>query len=294
MAKNLLPFDADIDLEGVDVESNWRYSLILPYITQSPSFIAVTKKHKGLKVSKGELPSDWKRVFEIAEKFGLLDVEYGFDDIFNIKWWNMTGKFLYGTKLAIPDIKQTLIKPGQTKTVKVKSGESPTIALEIPTNLTATEAISRIRQIFYIYRELFNVEFGTPLAKKYDAEFKLEPSKLRKDTLAKGANALAMYREGIPLWQIGNSLELSKDNLIGGSGADLDQDQLADQKRVLSIMALRLVKTALFIAENAARGRFPLDKPFTQAKLEDYKRTAGRPAGSKRPKRINVAKYKSF
>lgn len=294
MAKNLLPFDADIDLEGVDVESNWRYPLILPYITQSPSFIAVTKKHNKLKVAKRELPNDEKRVFEIADKFGLLNVEYGFDDIFNIKWWNKTGKFLYGTKFAIPDIKQTLVKAGQTKTFKVKSSESPTINLEIPTNLTATEAISRIRQIFYIYRELFNVEFGTPLSPKYDAEFKLEPSKLRKDTLVKGAKALAMYREGTPLWQIGNSLKLSADNLVRGSGSDLDQDKLADQKRVLSIMALRLVKTALLIAENAARGRFPLDKPFPQAKLDNYKRSPGRPIGSKRPKRINVMKFKSF
>ena len=45
---------------------------------------------------------------------------------------------------------------------------------------------------------------------------------------------------------------------------------------------------ALLIAENAARGRFPCDKPFPEAMLDAYTRKAGRPVGSKRPKRINV------
>ncbi|QWD79446.1 hypothetical protein ICV01_07330 [Polynucleobacter sp. MWH-Spelu-300-X4] len=294
MAKKPVPFDAHWDLEGVDVVANWRYPLILPYITQSPSFIAVTKKHRGLKVPRAELPKDEKLVFEVAKKFGLLNVEYGFDDFFNIKWWNTTGKHLYGTKHAIPDIEQKLVKAGQTQTVKVTSEESPTIVLQIPTNLTATEAISRIRQIFYINRELFNVEFGTPLPAKYDSEYKLEPSKLRKDTVIKGASAIAMYREGMPLWKIGNQLKISPDHLIKDSDLDMDQDKLAEHKRVLSIMALRLVKTALLIAENAARGRFPLDKPFPQAKLKSYKRPAGRPIGSRRPKRISVTEFKSF
>ena len=231
---------------------------------------------------------------EIAKKFGLLDSKYGFDDFFNIEWWNAIGKHLYGTTHAIPDVEQTLVKAGQTKKIEVTSDASPTIVLQVPTNLTATEAISRIRQIFYINKALFNVEFGTPLPEKYNAEFKLEPSKLRKDTVIKGAKAIAMYREGTPLWQIGNTLEISPDHLINGSGSDMDQDELSGHKRVLSIMALRLVKTALLIAENAARGRFPSDKPFPEAILKSYKRPAGRPAGSKRPKRMNITKFKSF
>jgi hypothetical protein len=57
------------------------------------------------------------------------------------------------------------------------------------------------------------------------------------------------------------------------------------QKEVLSIAARRLIRTAVLIAENAARGRFPSDKSFKQAMMGDYKRKPGRPAGSKRTKR---------
>ena len=56
-------------------------------------------------------------------------------------------------------------------------------------------------------------------------------------------------------------------------------------QEVLSIAARRLIRTAALVAENAARGHFPCDKPFAEAQLDYYKRKAGRPVGSKRAKR---------
>jgi hypothetical protein len=97
-----------------------------------------------------------------------------------------------------------------------------------------------------------------------------------------------MHRNGTPLWKIGNDLHLSPDNAIDENDATLDQDVAADRKQVLSIMAHRLVKTAALVAENAARGRFPSDEPFTEAILSPFKRAPGRPIGSKRPKRMTV------
>jgi hypothetical protein len=56
-------------------------------------------------------------------------------------------------------------------------------------------------------------------------------------------------------------------------------------KELLSIAASRLIKTATLVAENAARGRFPSNKPFIEAKLSKNARKAGRPIGTKRKKR---------
>jgi hypothetical protein len=54
---------------------------------------------------------------------------------------------------------------------------------------------------------------------------------------------------------------------------------------MLSIAANRLVKKAILLAENAARGRFPSDKPFQEAQLDYSKRKADRTSGSTRAKR---------
>jgi hypothetical protein len=288
MAKKILPFDANIELEGVDVAANWRYTLIVPYIMQSPSFIAVRAKHSGAVVQKSNLPKDASLVLKIAERFDLLAVESCDDFTTNLDWWNRAGKFLYGTTTETPKVEQVLIRTGKTGAIKFDKKSYPVISLQVPLTLTATEAISQIKLIFQIHTALNSVSFSSPIPDKHIAEFQLHPSRLRQDTLVNGVKALAMHRNGTPLWKIGNDLHLSPDNAIDENDATLDQDVAADRKQVLSIMAHRLVKTAALVAENAARGRFPSDEPFTEAILSPFKRAPGRPIGSKRPKRMTV------
>jgi hypothetical protein len=288
MAKKILPYDADIYLEGVDVVADWRYTLIVPYIMQSPSFIAVRDKHIGAVVQKKELPKDASLVLKIAERFDLLAVESCDDFTTNIDWWNRSGKFLYGTTTETPKVEQVLIRAGKTGAIEFDKKSYPVISLQVPLTLTATEALNQIKLIFYIHTSINTLGFSTPISDKDVAEFQLHPSRLRQDTLTNGVKALAMYRDGTPLWKIGNDLRLSPNNAIDEHDANLDQDIAADKKRVLSIMARRLVKTAALVAENAARGRFPSDEPFPEAILSTFTRKAGRPVGSKRPKRLNA------
>lgn len=288
MGKNLHPFDAYMEMDGVDVTANWRYTLIVPYIMQSPSFIAVRDSHKGLHVAKKRVPSDAAKVLSIAERFDLLGLDHCDDFATNINWWERTGKYLYGTKTKIPEVRELLVRAGKSAVIDVPSNPHPTITLQVPLTLTATEALSQIKLIFKIHTELSGVEFSTPIPEKHEADFKLFPSRLRQDTLVNGVKALAMYRAGAPLWKIGNDLALSPRNAIDEHDETLDQDVAAGKKRVLSIMSHRLIKTAALVAENAARGRFPCDEPFPEALLDAYTRKPGRPVGSKRPKRIKV------
>ena len=93
-----------------------------------------------------------------------------------------------------------------------------------------------------------------------------------------------MYKRGFPLWKIGNELRLIPAQSFIEKDADKIEIDLADRKEILSIAASRLIKTAVLVAENAARGVFPSDKSLSKAITTPYKRKAGRPTGTKKIK----------
>ena len=271
-----------------EIAPDWRYSLVLPYIQHSSSYLAVRDKHLGRKVSKDELPSDANLILNVANWLDILAISADIDKGDQTYWLERAKKSLYGFHKAIPTVGHTFTEANESILLNAGDLDYPCIMLRIPLTLTMTEALSQIKSIFNLHAKNYGAQFGTPLPDSHKGQYKLETSKLRQDTLVKGVDALTMYKAGEPLWKIGNQLDLSIKNKIEDDGVNLDQDELADKKRVLSIMAKRLINTAFLVAENAARGRFPSDKPFPEAILGTYKRTAGRPVGSKRPKRLNV------
>jgi len=286
--KALKPLFADVYVDEVDVLPDWRYHLVVPYMRLSSSHLAVRDKYRGIKVDKSALPKDEELVLQVADGFDVLSVEADDDGGDQTQWWERAGKYLYGYQNQIPSVTHLFGEANEAMKVRVGGLGYPSLALNVPFTLTMTEAISQIRRLFKMYEQDPDLHFGMELPDSYIAHVKLEPSRLRQDTLVKGVAALAMHREGLPLWQIGNKLELSVCNLIDETTSGLDLDELAGRKKVLSIMARRLIKTASLVAENAARGRFPSDKPFDEAMLSDYQRTAGRPKGSGRALRLHV------
>ena len=286
--KSLVPLFADVLADEVNVLPDWRYQLVVPYIRLSSSYLAVRDKDRGIKVAKSDLPKDEKLVHHVAHWFDLLAVAADEDDGNQTDWWERAGKTLYGYEIPIPTVSHFFIGAQQSKQLQAGEVDYPSIALNVPLTLTMTEAIAQIKSVFKMYERNFGVDFGLNLPDSYTAHYKLEPCRLRRDTLVKGIDALTMHREGFPLWQIGNRLELSVSNAIDETDIDMDQDELARRKRALSIMTRRLVKTASLVAENAARGRFPSDKPFAEAMLGAYERTGGRPKGSGRALRNHV------
>lgn len=95
------------------------------------------------------------------------------------------------------------------------------------------------------------------------------PSKLHIETLTAGVDALKYYKREMPLWQIGNRLRLiPAQSLDEREESEHKAYQYSQQKELLSIAARRLIRTAVLIAENAARGRFPCYKPFAQAQMD--------------------------
>jgi hypothetical protein len=153
------------------------------------------------------------------------------------------------------------------------------LVVTLPLGLTRAAALRGLT------RQLSDLPFAESLPPDAKPKYTLFPSKLRKETLVAGIDALKMYRQNEPLWRIGNRLRVVPAQCFDEGDESLDPRRFTDNKIVLSIAARRLVRCAMWVAENAARGRFPCDNQFSEAMLDSYQRKAGRPVGSRGPKR---------
>ena len=149
----------------------------------------------------------------------------------------------------------------------------------LPLGLTRNAALKKLAN------QLLDVPFAEALPRDIKPKYSLFPSKLRKETLMAGVDALKMYRNNEPLWRIGNKLRVVPAQCFSEQDEFANPRHFNENKIVLSIAARRLIRCAIMVAENAARGRFPSNKAFPEAMLERYQRKAGRPVGSRGPKR---------
>ena len=157
------------------------------------------------------------------------------------------------------------------------------LVFEIPLSLTISEAVKQVKKLAKGY------EFSTSIPKTLKPKYQLEKIKLRQKNLQQGLQALRMYKKKMPLWQIGNRLNLVPSQTIDEGLLETKMAyKYSQNKEIMSIAASRLIRNAGLVAENAARGRFPNNRPFKEAILTPYEREAGRPAGSSTPKQKKV------
>jgi hypothetical protein len=264
----LLEFGANYDNTGISVIRDWRYDLVCDYLKASPSYEAVYRKLQKQK-SPYPLPKDFKKVEQVHNDFGAI---YKMQEL---AWWEQIGMQLYGIKAPIPKVRLTGNLNKQTPTIAIDKSEHESLVFEVPLGLTISEALKQIKQIAK------NYDFAKPLPKKLKPKYQLEKIKLRKKNLQQGLQALRMYKKKMPLWQIGNRLDLVPSKTFDEKALQTkDAYKYSDNKEVMSIAASRLIKNAALIAENAARGRFPNNRPFKEAITTPYERDAGRPVGS--------------
>lgn len=258
--------------DSVFIASNWRYELLLDYLMLSPSYQAVTKSQA--KTAAGiNLPPDLIRIQEVFDDFG--DIRR----IGEARWWNSRGKQLFGVKAPEPVVRVHGRLTAKSKSQLVKWGGVDELVVSLPVGLTRATAMKKLTQ------KLADVPFAETLPFHVKPKYTLYPSKLRKETLVAGINALKMYRQELPLWQIGNKLRVVPAQCFEEREEADNPRKFNDNKLVLSVAARRLIRGAILVAENAARGRFPCNKSFPEAMLEYYQRKAGRPVGSRGPKR---------
>lgn len=257
---------ADFKREGYSVLPDWRYELLVDYLKLSPSYKAVCKS-KG-KLIKGA-PKDW----------GTIVKTYGdFKDVFEIKenrWWRDVGMPLFGLQankteaFVVGNYSDDFLAKGSIES-SVKHWASmanpETLVVAIPRNQTKQQALKQVNAI------VRNMAFASKKDLNIKPKYSLIKSKLQKHTLALGTEALKLYRRDMELWKIGHKLQLST---VHCQYIDNGTDILESKVR-LQIMASKLIRKAEIIAENAARGIFPSDKPLKTSTAR-VARKAGRP-----------------
>jgi len=261
----LLELGAEFAADGLSVRSDWRYDLVVDYLKASPSYLALRNEALKYKNPWG-LPSDYQLVKQVFDDFGPIYKMREAD------WWTTIGMHLYGVKAADPKLQVVAELNEANQKVIVEKTVADSLVVQIPLAITKSQAIKEFKKLVDGYA------FANAVPKAVAPKYQLTNSKLTKYTLMLGLQALRAYEKGMPLWQIGNRLKLILGQCFDESLLDKPKAYLySDNKEVLSIAASRLIKTAALVAENAARGRLPSDKPFKEAMLDPFKRKAGRP-----------------
>jgi hypothetical protein len=261
----LLELGAEFTRHGLSVRSDWRYELVVDYLKASPSYLALRNQELKYKIPWG-LPSDYKQVKQVFDDFGPI---YKMQEI---EWWTKIGMYLYGVKAPYPKLEVVAELNAANQKVFVAKTVADSLVVQVPLSITKSQAIKEFKKLLEEYT------FANAVPKAVAPKYQLTNSKLTKYTLMLGLMALRYYEKGMPLWRIGNRLRLIPGQCFDESLLDQSKNYFySDNKEILSIAASRLIKTAVLIAENAARGRFPSDKPFKEAMLNRYKRKAGRP-----------------
>ena len=250
---------------GVD----WRYELLHDYLRESPSYqLACRFMLANGKGRPKNAPSDWPAVLKLYKDFG---------DVFRIRedeWWRTMGRDLYDIKIKDPGVLNlgitersldALTMDEQSRLEWDLMNRPRSLLIAVPTVLTKKEAMAQFAAI------LKAQEFRTDAEPV--AQYQLTKSKLQRNTLAIGPQALRAYKRGMPLWKIGYKFKLSVTAVLELEGGK----DVASKKAYLQIMASKLIHKAELIAENAARGRFPSDKTFPEAMLVSNQRKVGRP-----------------
>ncbi|QWE18666.1 hypothetical protein [Polynucleobacter corsicus] len=268
----LMSLEASYEQTGISVKPDLRYDLVCDYLKASPSYEAVMRKLAKQK-SPYPLPKDFKDVAQVVSDFGPIYKMREAD------WWGEIGMRLYGISAPLPKVNVVGVLDSTKKQLINEWAGVNSVVAELPLNLTLPQALKQLR------KQLEGYGFSADLPKQVAPLYQLSNSKLRIDTLQNGLTALRLYKKDVPLWKIGNHLRLiPAQSFIESEAGDILEAELADRKELLSIAASRLIRCASLVAENAARGRFPSDKNFTEAITTPYKRKAGRPTGTKKSK----------
>ena len=266
----LLVFGSSYEKSGLSAATSWKYELVVDYLKASSSYNAVAKL-----ISKGidtqELTKDGKAVAQVIKDFGPIY------KIQEFEWWEKYGMNLYGVEKPSEELKVLGELNAKNKILTAKYHSDEYLVLEVPLSLSITEATKQFRKLATQH------QFSNAKPKKITPKYQLLKTKLTQRTLQLGLEALRQYKKQVPLWAIGNSLKLNINQCFDPRYES--KTEYSYNKELLSIAASRLIKTAALVAENAARGRFPSNKPFKEAVLTPYARNAGRPVGTVRKSR---------
>ena len=272
MEKNQLTMlKSDFQKDGKFVEAHRLYRFWFEFLALSPSYELARRyrssKGKLSKFDKARIPADFDKVLEIYDAFG--DVQK-----FLFKtWWVDRGIELFGIQGA-PSSMVPIYKfaqgsnPDNAKvnaavfkyldSTRPAQNKPPAILLAIPLDSTRQKVLKEIKALLDQHIQ------ASPKQAKPKYALATKDTHVQNIIDAMSVLYIRSARPDWKLWQIGEECKIKKER----KPRSLESDPI-DSMRTLEQMTSRKLKTAKYIAENAARGVFPSQsKPAHYVKFD--------------------------
>lgn len=242
--------------------------LMFEYLRLSPSYELARKARMGKLTPKERqlLPDDFNLVLKTYDEYG--DVS----KISFANWWASTGINLYGSEYIKPQVRQIAniekneeYEPGFAKALeqyfksfRKHEGSGRALILAIPLGMPKRAILKEVTG-------MINKTGVTAPPKAQKAKRSLTAKRLRSAPLFIGLNLLWAKAQNPDWvnWRLGVAAKVSPTN---AAGLDLNAKKASaktvDQRNNMTVLTSRALKKAQYIAENAARGRFPEPKPI--------------------------------
>ncbi len=241
---------ADFNQDGLSIEIDWRYEMVMDYLRLSHSYKAVLLTMQG-KQSPYPLPSDFAVVEAVAKDF---------QDVSNLndaRWWLEIGKGLFGIRAPATEVELVGRLAAENSEVTSKWEGNDTLVVNIPVTMKPSKVLRQLQELIAAQH------LPEPLPLEVAPKYTISNKRFHEQSMNLGVLALRKYEQGMKLREIGEFMSQYREGYFEDTAVR------------------RLIRVSALIAENAARGRFFSNKPFPEALIDTYQRTAGRPVGTK-------------
>ena len=265
----------DFSKRKIHAPQDWRFQMLFEYLRISPSYA---------------LANECKNESELADKLGDRDwaarVWKTYTDIGNVDevlyrdWWLRNGLKLFGIETAKPKSEKVSRLDHDNSTANVSLASAKDLESYIngnysqqgqPDSLLVSIPLGQKRTV--IMRQLKRLLDEAVQAPIYIPQplYPLETNKMRYRRLLAGLRLVTMQaaRPDDALWRVATRAKISINHGKLDPNATKRDAKGADSRRLLTIMASRLMRDTLTIAENAAQGLFPSMAP-TSVKTFDF------------------------
>lgn len=260
---------ADFYQPALHVKPNWRYQAFFRYLRISPSyrlaFLCESQEQLAEVLGCSERAA---LVWQTKQDMG--DVHAGLYKT----WWQQYGLKAFGVHSERPVLTPLAYLPTTFNEDKVKKnarsrlsrfmddrylkqGRPDSVLISVPMTQPINLSVKQLRIVLTKLKDAYPVHAPT-------TQYTLVKNKMRKDRLASGRQ-LVVQRAKKPddeLWRVAVRAKISQNHANLDADAPKKRSVDAHARRMLTIMASRLYRETLIIAENAAIGKFPSLDPI--------------------------------
>jgi hypothetical protein len=277
MTKIALPWmlrGSDFTKKDWHIAPTTGFQLMFEFLRLSPSY-ELARKHRTRGLSQREtasLPADFDQVLKTYDLLG--DVS---TDFFR-SWWLKRGLRVFGNPYKKPRVHCiSVLNAGKSidlteiatpianylNNERSDEGLNASLLLSVPLTLKRSDLLKQISQ-------LIAANGGVEIAVDKKPQLTLVSKRLRPDVLFKGLRLLWLKaaKPNWELWRLGAKAELSDSysKVLDPNAPKKSKTMIEkDDRIIMSKITSRFLSKYEAIAENAARGLFPTDRPVLSA-----------------------------